>query len=224
MGKITVGNRLYFYQLLSREIGVGKQVLVPRVEEVLAADDIEAADLEFESTLDLLAAMPELIKLTVFKKGRVYATLLANDEFDGILERLAAPAPAEKGAKGGPKSWKRKKGPKDPTPAKPRKRVVEAPAELEPEAEEPEPVAEVEEAPAPEVVQTPEVDAVNEAVVEVPQDVLASEDEAADCPSSKPSELPAAKSSSADAFSKPEGASLPSSSSPCVASNSAATP
>ena len=126
MGKVTTGNRLYFYQLLSEKIGVGKQVLIPRVDEVLAAEDIEPADLEFETTADLLAAMPEIVKLTVFKKGRVYATLIANEEFEGILERLAAPAPAEKAAKGGAKSWKKKKGPKDPTPAKPRKRVVAA--------------------------------------------------------------------------------------------------
>ncbi|MDO5107155.1 MAG: DUF3825 domain-containing protein [Coriobacteriaceae bacterium] len=161
MGKVTAGNRLYFYQLLSEKIGVGKQVLIPRVEEVLAAEDIEPADLEFETTADLLAAMPEIVKLTVFKKGRVYATLIANEELDGILERLAAPAPAEKGAKGGAKSWKKKKGPKDPTPAKPRKRVVAAAPEPEPEPE-PEPFVEV--------------------VSEVPSDVLASEDEAAECP------------------------------------------
>lgn len=137
MGKVTTGNRLYFYQLLSREIGIGRQVLIPRVEEVLAGQDIEPGDLGFDSTFDLLSAMPELIKLTVFKKGRVYATLLQNEEFDGVLERLAVPAPAEKGAKAGPKSWKRKKGPKDPTPAKPRKRIAEAAVEPEsaPEAE-----------------------------------------------------------------------------------------
>ena len=163
MGKVTTGNRLYFYQLLSEKIGVGKQVLIPRVDEVLAAEDIEPADLEFETTADLLAAMPEIVKLTVFKKGRVYATLIANEEFEGILERLAAPAPAEKAAKGGAKSWKKKKGPKDPTPAKPRKRVVAAAPEPEPEPEpEPKPVVEV--------------------VSEVPSDVLASEDEAAECP------------------------------------------
>ena len=166
MGKITTGNRLYFYQLLSEKIGVGKQVLVPRVEEVLAEENIEAADLEFESTLDLLGAMPEIIKLTVFKKGRVYATLIANEEFDGILERLAAPAAAEKTSKGGAKSWKKKKGSKDPTPAKPRKRTVAAAPEPEP-AVEPEP--------------EPEPEPVIEVVSEVPSDVLASESEAAEC-------------------------------------------
>ena len=124
MGKITVGNRLYFYQLFSEKIGVGKQVLVPRVEEVLTEEDVEPEDLEFGSVLDMLEAMPELFKLTVFKKGRVYATLLRNEEFDGVLERLAAPVAAEKTAKGGTKSWKKKKGAKDPTPAKPRKREV----------------------------------------------------------------------------------------------------
>lgn len=132
MGKVTIGNRLYFYQLLSREIGIGRQVLVPRVEEVLAAEDVEPGDLGFDSTLDLLSAMPELVKLTIFKKGRVYATLLENEEFDGILERLASSAPTEKSTKTGPKSWKHRKGPKDPTPAKPRKRVIETVPEPEP--------------------------------------------------------------------------------------------
>ena len=31
MPKITPGNRLYLYQLLSRTIGVGRQTLLPRV-------------------------------------------------------------------------------------------------------------------------------------------------------------------------------------------------
>ena len=166
MGKVTTGNRLYFYQLLSEKIGVGKQVLIPRVEEVLAAEDIEPADLEFETTADLLAAMPEIVKLTVFKKGRVYAMLIANEEFDGILERLAAPAPSEKAAKGGAKSWKKKKGPKDPTPAKPRKRVVAAAPEPEPE-----PKPEPEPAPSP----------TEEAASEVLQNVLDAQDASADC-------------------------------------------
>ena len=166
MGKVTTGNRLYFYQLLSEKIGVGKQVLIPRVDEVLAAEDIEPADLEFETTADLLAAMPEIVKLTVFKKGRVYATLIANEEFDGILERLAAPAPAEKAAKGGAKSWKKKKGPKDPTPAKPRKRVVAAAPEPEPE---------------PELETVPEPVPTEEAASEVLQNVLDAQDASAEC-------------------------------------------
>ena len=129
MPKVTTGNRLYFYQLFSAKVGIGQQVSLARVEEVLAEEDVEPRDLEFETVQDLLAAMPEIFKLTVFKKGRTYATLVQNEEFDGILARLAAPAAAEKGAKGGPKTWKRKKGPKDPTPAKPHKRPVVAPAE-----------------------------------------------------------------------------------------------
>ena len=38
MAQINPGNRLYLYQLLSREIGVGRQTLLPRVEEALEAD------------------------------------------------------------------------------------------------------------------------------------------------------------------------------------------
>ena len=33
MPKITPGNRLYLYQLLSRELGFGRQTLVARAEE-----------------------------------------------------------------------------------------------------------------------------------------------------------------------------------------------
>ena len=168
MPKVTTGNRLYFYQLFSREIGIGQQVSLTRVEEVLATVDLEPADLEFETCADLIAALPEIFKLTVFKKGRTYATLLQNEEYDGILARLSAPAAPEKGAKGGPKTWKRKKAPKDPTPAKPHKRVVEVvpEPELKPEPE-PEPVATTEPEQAPE----PEVASEAAAEVEVPAEV-----------------------------------------------------
>ena len=45
MPRITPGNRLYLYSLFSREIGVGKQTMLSRVEEVLLADDIMPCDL-----------------------------------------------------------------------------------------------------------------------------------------------------------------------------------
>ena len=184
MGKITTGNRLYFYQLFSEKIGVGKQVLVPRAEEVLAAEDIEPEDLEFDSVLELLEAMPELFKLTVFKKGRVYATLLRNEDFDGVLERLAAPVAAEKTAKGGAKSWKRKKGAKDPTPAKPRKRevaVVEVVTQDEPAEGGSEVLPNVLASKSEAKPEPPKSNLAEEVAVEVPQNVLAAETAAAEC-------------------------------------------
>ena len=212
MGKITTGNRLYFYQLFSEKIGVGKQVLVPRAEEVLAAEDIEPEDLEFDSVLELLEAMPELFKLTVFKKGRVYATLLRNEDFDGVLERLAAPVAAEKTAKGGAKSWKRKKGAKDPTPAKPRKRevavvevvtqdvpavevvsdvsqdVLASKSEAKPELPKSNLAEEV-------AVEVPQNVLAADGVSVVPQDVLAAKDAAAECPEES-SETPVVETAS----------------------------
>ena len=111
MAKVTPGFKLYLYQLLSRELGFGKQTLLPQVEETLAADDIIPADLECETVQELVEACPDFLKLTVFKKGRAYATVLRVDEWD---QMLAAPTEKEKPAgnkgAGGPKTWKKKKG------------------------------------------------------------------------------------------------------------------
>ena len=140
MPKIVPGNRLYLYQLLSRELGVGKQTLLPRVEEVLLADGLAPEDLGCDDMRALCEQLGEFIKLTVFKKGYVYATVLANEEYDRALERLAS---AEKKPAAGGKPWKRAKGAKALKPVKPRH--VERVVEPEPE---PEPVVE----PEPEVV------------------------------------------------------------------------
>ena len=117
MPKIVPGNRLYLYQLLSRELGVGKQTLLPRVEEVLLADGLVPEDLGCDDMRALCEQLGEFIKLTVFKKGYVYATVLANEEYDRALERLAS---AEKKPAAGGKPWKRAKGAKALKPLKPR--------------------------------------------------------------------------------------------------------
>ncbi len=112
MAKATPGFKLYLYQLLSRELGVGKQTLLPQVEEVLAADDIIPEDLECATIQELVEACPDFLKLTIFKKGRAYATVLRNEEWDQMLampeEKPAAGA--KRPAAGGPKAWKKKKG------------------------------------------------------------------------------------------------------------------
>lgn len=123
MPKITEGNKLYLYQLLSRELGMGKQALLPRVEEVLAADDILPEDLGCSDIQQLVDACPDFIKVTVFKKGRVFATVQRNAEWDKLIS--AADAPAEPAAGGKPskggKPWKAKAaGKKGVKPAKPR--------------------------------------------------------------------------------------------------------
>ena len=43
--QLTPNNRIYLYQLLSRELGCGKQTFMPAVEEALARDRMTADDL-----------------------------------------------------------------------------------------------------------------------------------------------------------------------------------
>ncbi|MDM8299876.1 hypothetical protein [Collinsella tanakaei] len=119
---LTTGNHIYLYRLLSEQLGCGKQTLLPRVEEALATDRMEAVDLGFESTRELLEQLDDFIKLTVFKGGRVYATVIAQPAWD---EALAAPEKQQTDTSGKP--WKRKKADKSLKPVKPRriKRKVE---------------------------------------------------------------------------------------------------
>lgn len=126
---LSSGNLIYLYDLLKREIGCGKQTFITAVEQALETDRMTAADLGFADTRSLLEALAPFVKLTVFKGGRVYATIMAQPEWD---EALAA-APAGKVAKGGDKPWKRKKANKALKPVRPKrvKRVepIAAPAE-----------------------------------------------------------------------------------------------
>ena len=123
MAKITPGNRVYLYQLLSRELGVNRQTLLPRAEEALVADGLAPADLGCADMRELCEQLPEFIKLTVFKKGYVYATVLACEEYDRALERTQDAG--DKAAASG-KPWKRKRGAKALKPVRPRH--IEPPA------------------------------------------------------------------------------------------------
>lgn len=153
MPRITPGNRLYLYKLLSSTLGTNRQALLSRVEEVLLEDGIEPQDLGKDDVQSLMEALSEFVRLTVFKKGRVYATVVPNEEYDGYLERAGQSGSGSTGEKGGKsKPWKRRKGSHDPKPTKPRH--VEKPATApEPKAE-PEPSPEP--APAPEPAPEPE--------------------------------------------------------------------
>ena len=135
--QLTPNNRIYLYQLLSRELGCGKQTFMPAVEEALARDRMTADDLGFESTRALLEALEEFVRLTVFKGGRIYATVMAQPVWD---EALAALESGKAKDAGGPsnKPWKRKKADKTLKPVRPErvKRTEPAP--------EPEPIAEIE--------------------------------------------------------------------------------
>lgn len=135
--QLTPNNRIYLYQLLSRELGCGKQTFMPAVEEALARDRMTSDDLGFESTRALLEALEEFVKLTVFKGGRIYATVMAQPAWD---EALAALESGKATDADGPsnKPWKRKKADKTLKPVRPKR--VKRP---EP-APEPEPIAKTE--------------------------------------------------------------------------------
>ncbi len=118
--QLTPNNRIYLYQLLSRELGCGKQVFMPAVETALASDRMTADDLGFESTRALLEALEEFVKLTIFKGGRIYATVMPQPSWD---EALAALESGKAKASGGPsnKPWKRKKTDKALKPVRPKR-------------------------------------------------------------------------------------------------------
>lgn len=133
---LSLGNHIYLYRLLRDAIGCGKQTFMTQVEEALAAGDMTAYDLGFESTRELLEELNDCIKLTVFKGGRLYATVIANEAWDAALAKGEDKPKAAKGAK---QSYKKKKrGEKDLKAVRPK------------HVKRPEPAVEVEVAPEPE--------------------------------------------------------------------------
>lgn len=133
---LSLGNHIYLYRLLRDAIGCGKQTFMTQVEEALAAGDMTAYDLGFESTRELLEELDDCIKLTVFKGGRLYATVIANEAWDAALAKGEDKPKTAKGAK---QSYKKKKrGEKDLKAVRPK------------HVKRPEPEAMVEAAPGPE--------------------------------------------------------------------------
>lgn len=137
---LSLGNHIYLYRLLRDAIRCGKQTFMTQVEEALAADDMTAYDLGFESTRELLEELNDCIKLTVFKGGRLYATVIANEAWDAALAKGEDKPKAAKGAK---QSYKKKKrGEKDLKAVRPKhvkrpepESMVETVPESEPETE-----------------------------------------------------------------------------------------
>ena len=137
---LSLGNHIYLYRLLRDAIGCGKQTFMTQVEEALAAGDMTAYDLGFESTRELLEELDDCIKLTVFKGGRLYATVIANEAWDAALAKGEDKPKAAKGAK---QSYKKKKrGEKDLKAVRPKhvkrpepEAMVEVVPEPEPETE-----------------------------------------------------------------------------------------
>ena len=154
---LSLGNHIYLYRLLRDAIGCGKQTFMTQVEEALAAGDMAAYDLGFESTRELLEELDDCIKLTVFKGGRLYATVIANEAWDAALAKGDDKPKAAKGVK---QSYKKKKrGEKDLKAVRPKH--VKRP--------EPEPTVEVEAAAEPEA----EAEVVIEATVEIETEIAA---------------------------------------------------
>lgn len=139
---LSLGNHIYLYRLLRDAIGCGKQTFMTQVEEALAAGDMAAYDLGFESTRELLEELDDCIKLTVFKGGRLYATVIANEAWDAALAKGEDKPKATKGAK---QSYKKKKrGEKDLKAVRPKHVKLPEPESVAEVAPEPEPETEIE--------------------------------------------------------------------------------
>lgn len=159
---LSLGNHIYLYRLLRDAIGCGKQTFMTQVEEALAAGDMAAYDLGFESTRELLEELDDCIKLTVFKGGRLYATVIANEAWDTALAKGEDKPKAAKGAK---QSYKKKKRSEKDLKAVRPKHVKRA---------EPEPVAEV--APEPEPEPEPEIEVAIEVTAEAETEIATTAD------------------------------------------------
>lgn len=192
---LSLGNHIYLYRLLRDAIGCGKQTFMTQVEEALAAGDMAAYDLGFESTRELLEELDDCIKLTVFKGGRLYATVIANEAWDAALAKGEDKPKAAKGAK---QSYKKKKrGEKDLKAVRPKH--VKRP--------QPEPVAEV--APEPEPEPEPEIEAAIEVTAEAETEITATTDPKVISEQEATTELnEAPKSTPEEAASQPEASAL----------------
>lgn len=183
---LSLGNHIYLYRLLRDAIGCGKQTFMTQVEEALATGDMAAYDLGFESTRELLEELDDCIKLTVFKGGRLYATVIANEAWDTALAKGEDKPKAAKGAK---QSYKKKKrGEKDLKAVRPKH--VKRPEPVSEVAPEPEPETEIEVAievaaeAETEIAATtdPEVTSEQEAAVELNEAPKSTTEEAANQP------------------------------------------
>lgn len=182
---LSLGNHIYLYRLLRDAIGCGKQTFMTQVEEALAAGDMAAYDLGFESTRELLEELDDCIKLTVFKGGRLYATVIANEAWDAALAKGEDKPKAAKGAK---QSYKKKKrGEKDLKAVRPK------------HVKRPEPVAEV--APEPET----EIEVAIEVTAEAETEIAATTDHEVISEQEATAELnEAPKSTTEEAANQPE--------------------
>ena len=138
--QLTPANKLYLYQLLSESIGIGKQTFSTRALEALAEQEITPESLGHESAQSLFEALSDFVQLTPFKGGRLYVTVLRQEEWDSALEAAGSGTSEggkQAGGKGGKgKPWKRRKGGLKPVRPKLIEPVAEEPVEEEPPAKE----------------------------------------------------------------------------------------
>ena len=138
--QLTPANKLYLYQLLSESIGIGKQTFSTRALEALAEQEITPESLGHESAQSLFEALSDFVQLTPFKGGRLYVTVLRQEEWDSALEAAGSGASEggkQAGGKGGKgKPWKRRKGGLKPLRPKLIEPAKEEPVEEEPPAKE----------------------------------------------------------------------------------------
>ena len=138
--QLTPANKLYLYQLLSESIGIGKQTFSTRALEALAEQEITPEALGHESAQSLFEALSDFVQLTPFKGGRLYVTVLRQEEWDSALEAAGSGTSEggkQAGGKGGKgKPWKRRKGGLKPVRPKLIEPVAEEPVEEEPPAKE----------------------------------------------------------------------------------------
>ncbi len=127
MAVIKQEHALYLYKLLKATIGISKQTPLSTVEDVLIEDDLAPQDFGFDDIRALMEACPDFIKITAFKKGYVYATLLTFDTFEVAL--AAGEKNVEPQSNGKP--WKRRRGAKSIRALKPKHLVVETEPEVE---------------------------------------------------------------------------------------------
>ncbi len=175
---LSLGNHIYLYRLLRDVIGCGKQTFITQIEEALVAGDMAATDLGFETTRALLEELDDCVNLTVFKGGRVYATVIANEAWDAALAKNDEPKQKDAGKR---RSYKKKKGDKTLKAVRPKhiRRPEPEPA-LEPEPKT-EPEAHIADAAPEKAAETKSIEsAVDEAAKLVNSDIFSAEDETAD--------------------------------------------
>lgn len=209
MPRMQPGNRLYLYQLLHEQLGVGQQVPLARVDEALASVDLAPQDMEYSDARSLCKELSDFVRITAFKGGHVFATILAHDEFDQALATLNKAENASSSGAGSGKPWRKKKGSKL-KPVRPRTKRVKP---VQGVAEEQVASAESEVVPEVETTAVADVEVQTDAVVEpeplTVNGVVVPESVGAD-------DTPVEEAPTSDAAKKPEAPAAPESEVPAI--------